>query len=196
MQAKKSIGQCSGNSALNQLSESGLASGLKRTVFGYYIKKEFEKHGIQNFLFRDKEKYFIRIPEEQVDSLLFSKKLSFENYTLEELKEAAKLYRGMYLKGKGYEWAYSKGVWLEKKYADMQLYIAEQQSKCEHLKEAAETLKTLIYYNPYCDEAYKQLIKLLIRLDDLMQAKQYYEKYYTIMKEEFGILIEEKAYFD
>jgi hypothetical protein len=148
MQAKKSIGQCSGNSTLNQLSESGLASGLKRTVFGYYIKKEFEKHGIQNFLFRDKEKYFIQIPEEQVDSLLFSKKLSFENYTLEELKEAA------------------------------------------------ETLKTLIYYNPYCDEAYKQLIKLLIRLDDLMQAKQYYEKYYTIMKEEFGILIEEKAYFD
>jgi two-component system, LytTR family, response regulator len=162
----------------------------------YYIKKELEKHGIQNFLLRDKDKYFIQIPEEQVDFLFFSMRFDFENYTLEELKEAAKLYNGMYLKGKGYEWAYSKGVWLEKKYADMQLYIAEQQSKCEHLKEAAETLKTLIYYNPCCDEAYKQLIKLWTRLDDLIQAKQYYEQYYTIMKEELGILIEQKAYFD
>ena len=148
------------------------------------------------FCFGIKINISLKFRKNRLIFLLFSKKLSFENYTLEELKEAAKLYKGLYLKGKGYEWAYSKEVWFENKYTDMQLYIAEHQSKCEHLKEAAKTLKTLIYYNPYCDEAYKQLIKILIRSDDLMQAKQYYEQYYTIMKEEFGILIDEKAYFD
>ena len=158
----------------------------------YYIKNELEKHGINDFLLRDKDKYFIQISEAQVDFILFSQRLSFKNYTLEELKEAANLYKGSYLKGKGYEWAQSKEVWYENKYTDIQLYISEQQIKCGQLKEAVKTLKTLIHYIPFCDEAYKQLIKILIRLDDSIQAKHYYEKYNRLIREEFGIFVENK----
>lgn len=156
----------------------------------YYIRKTLEEHGFEDMLDRDKEKYCLKIKPNQVDFIEFSNKveqIDNNNISLEELLEISKIYKGQYMKDKGYEWANTYVVWFENAYTKVQFEIAKRQYKENNIKKSSDSLKILIHYNPFYEKAYEKLIEILIELKDYISVKKYYNDYLIMMKNELGL---------
>ncbi|QZY55770.1 response regulator [Crassaminicella profunda] len=159
----------------------------------YYIRKKLEKIGVEHFLVRDKENYYIDIKDNQVDFIDFSKKIILPHkQTMESLIQLANTYKGQYLKDMAYEWGESRAIWFENEYTNLQFEIARRYIEDGDFVKASKVMKTLIEYHPLCEKAYKKLIEILIGLNDQEQIKKYYQDYVNLLEKEFETVVSEE----
>ncbi|MCT4619256.1 MAG: response regulator [Marinisporobacter sp.] len=159
----------------------------------YYVRKELEKNGVEHFLVRDKESYYIDIEENQVDFIDFSKKINLiQEKTIQALLQLANTYKGQYLKDMAYEWGAPRAIWFENEYTSLQFEIAKRYIEDGDFIKASKTMKKLIEYHPLCEKAYKKLIEILIGLNEQEEIKKYYEDYVNLLENEFETVVSEE----
>ena len=157
----------------------------------HYIRDVLKENGFSDVFIRTRGCYQIRMDKLQCDLMDVLKIIDEASITvtsIDILEELSKLYKGVYLDDKSYDWANNMRVWLEGEYEKLQYRLVNIYIERGKIDSAIDVLKNLILNIQLSDEAYKLLIELFIENKDYISAKHYYIKYEKILQDEIGVL--------
>lgn len=155
----------------------------------YYVRKCLKEHGLEDFFVRDKEQYYVKLDEVEVDYVRFSRGVQtlHDHSTMAELAMVADIYRGRYFGESGYSWCEAQAVWFENCYLDLRLQIADGYKRQGDLANAISCLRLLLGYLPYSEKAYERLLSFLYQAEHIGDLRYYYNQYERMMVNELGL---------
>ncbi|HYE81549.1 MAG TPA: response regulator [Clostridia bacterium] len=157
----------------------------------YYIRKTFEKHGVEKSQIAIEGKYLLKLGDAVVDSLQFKrciKRSTADNGGLEAIEAAEALYAGDYFEGMDWMWAEAERESLRKQYTDTMVILALDYIRNEKLNKAEGLLHKLYTKDPYVEKVSELLIRLYKDTNRRNEAVRHYQEYERLLRDELGIL--------
>lgn len=152
----------------------------------YYIRKSFEKLGIQNLILRKQNGYCLNEEAYTSDLSIFRKgikELFKERPNTEIIKDAFWKYKGAYLEKEDFLWETEVQTYYENSFESMGIYLEEYYEKADQDSEAEKILKYLLDKNPFSEKACDRLVKYYLKKGDKISADKVYRSYYKLVVE-------------
>jgi len=163
-----------------------------------YLRKQLEDFGIGRNSILVKENYTLEIATDVCDFVDFDRfintyfKAEVEEDNINEYERIIELYKGEYLEEEDYLWAYDIRAYIDKEYEEILITMAEYYKTRRNLGKAEKVLLRIVTNNPMSEEGNKKLLELYIDFNKTKRYLKQYERYNTLLKEEFNIIPEKK----
>lgn len=156
----------------------------------FYLKKSLENSGIREISIQ--ENYTLNVSPGTCDFIDFMRLLDNDPQTLddekiEEFDTILGKYKGLYLEEEDYFWALETREFLDMKYEELSLFIANCYVERNQSRKAINTLIRLLRNNALSEDGYAKILDISMSQENDEQYKKFYKEYEKIMKEEFDL---------
>lgn len=143
-----------------------------------YLRSTFSKSGYPDLLLRENDSYRLNMSMITCDFLpLINNTARVSNMTLEELISLSACYKGEYLMGRSYEWAFETRTYLQDLYQRMQSRLAAIYLQNGQDNDAIELLKKYLITDPCNEETVIGLLQIYHKNGQHGQALNIYNTY-------------------
>lgn len=143
-----------------------------------YLRSAFGKIGVTELLIRENDNYRLNLSVIDCDYVSFMKSSQHINeLTLSQLEDISALYKGEYLKGRSYEWAFESKPYVDSLYEKMQLRLVDLYSDANRTQDAITLLEKYQVQDPLREEVVYRLMSLYISQNRKDLAKKLYHTY-------------------
>ncbi|MDF2659266.1 MAG: hypothetical protein K0Q94_2057 [Paenibacillus sp.] len=164
------------------------AANLNITV--HYLRKNLKSKNIEGIL--QHSRGFYKIDASRIDCDYFELvRLSNDDVPVTDsnnafYEEAARSYKGEYLKGNDYLWAEQIRSSLENEYVNILLQLHNYYISKQSFTSAVKVLKKAIACTPWNEDIHTKLIRLYVLMNDRTGAMKQYDALRRVLRAEFG----------
>lgn len=149
-----------------------------------YLRNAFTKVGVSNILIRENDNYRVNLSLIDCDYIQFiENQKHYKELSLEELNECSLLYKGEYLLGKSYEWAFESKPYIENMYKTLQLALTNLYIEKSRRADAYQALERLIVQIPLDEEPIAKLMQMKVEDGQKEAAVNIYRNYAAKLEE-------------
>lgn len=161
----------------------------------FYLRKSLEEFSTREISI--KENYGISVSPGMCDYIDFMRFLednpqSFDEDKLKECENMLEKYKGLYLEEEDYFWAIETREYLDRKYEELSLMIAQYYLSQNKDKKALNTLLRLLKINPLSEEGSRMILDIYISQKNKGLYIKFYKEYEKTLKEEYDLKPEKK----
>lgn len=156
-----------------------------RQTLRRYMKKDPIVHGSKRYQLNPGIVVNDRLQFEELTSVYLRKSLNESD--IEDLEEAASLYRGDYLVDLDYVWIISKQEDLKNIYFEIKQKLARHYLELRRFSKAVAHLQQLLTVKPFSEETLVLLLKALAENGDYQGLRDHYLAYAKALSEELGL---------
>ena len=161
----------------------------------FYLKKSLENFGIRAISIN--ENYTLNINPGMCDFIDFMRFIdndpeTYDDEKIEEFENIIGKYKGLYLEEEDYFWAIETREFLDRKYEELSLFIANYYIERNQAKKAINALIRLLRNNPLSEDGSKKILDIYMSQGNDEQYKKFYKEYEKTMQEEFDLEPEQK----
>ncbi len=161
----------------------------------FYLKKSLDNFGTTEISI--KENYTLNVSPGICDFIDFMRFIdndpeTYDDEKIEDFENIIGKYKGLYLEEEDYFWAIETREFLDRKYEELSLFIANYYIERNNAKKAINTLIRLLKNNPLSEDGCKKILDIYRSQGNDEQYKKFYKEYEKTMKEEFDLEPEQK----
>jgi len=161
----------------------------------FYLKKSLDILGTKGISIN--ENYTLNISPGICDFIDFTRLIdndpeTYDDEQIEEFENIIGKYKGLYLEEEDYLWAIETREFLDRKYEELSLFIANYYNERNQDKKAINSLIRLLRNNPLSEDGIIKLLDIYMSQENDEQYKKFYKEYEKTMKEEFDLEPEQK----
>ncbi|ATW25537.1 response regulator [Candidatus Formimonas warabiya] len=165
----------------------------------YYLRKNLEDFGVDRSILLLKEDYSLEVYDGTCDYIellrFLHKNLTLDEDNIDRCHQVIESYKGCFLEEEDYSWAYEIREYLDRKYEELLVLMADYYQKKNKMNKAENILRRLLRYNPLTEEGCRMLLELYMNTHNTEAFIKLYQAYEKTMKDELG-LMPEKKYHD
>lgn len=158
-----------------------------------YLKRAFSEIGIPDLIQMDNKRYtmnkqWFRSDNQRLKHMYENWKNGMEAVDVEQgVQELLSIYRGDYMEELDGSWVVSSREFYQRLYLQCCELLANQAGSQQRYDQAVRILEQAVKLDPYSDSLNGMLLKYLCAMGEFQIAKQQYERYNRLLKEELNI---------
>lgn len=159
----------------------------------FYLKKILDIFGTREISIN--ENYTLNVSPGICDFIDFMSSIDNDldsDDKIEELETIMGKCKGLYLEEEDYFWAIETREFMDRKYEELSLFIADYYIERKQDRKAINTLIRLLRNNPLSEDGSKKILDIYMSQGNYEQYKKFYKEYEKTMQEEFDLEPEPK----
>lgn len=154
-----------------------------------YLRSAFTKAGITDILLRENDNYRINTKIIDCDYIKFMQASShIKELSKEKLTEISLCYKGEYLMGKSYEWAFEMKPYTANLYQTLQFTLTKKLIDSGNRIEAYHTLERIMVNDPYNEEPVALIMQMYVEDGQKDKAITVYKLFESKLEDQLDII--------